>query len=303
MLSKIYDEILSFFPDNLNEIKNIKNEDVWEKAEEIRVRNGQAIIIKSLDNEIFLNNKLGTLEMIRLMESFCNNSIYAVQNEINSGYITLKGGHRVGISGMGVIENGKIKNIKYISSLNIRIAREVKDCSKNALRKILKNNFFENTLIISPPGVGKTTMLRDMIRNLSNGFENVKGENISLVDERMEIAAMYKGMPQNEVGIRTDVMCNLPKSLGIKMMIRSMAPKIIATDEIGSKEDFEAIKEASLMGVKLLFTMHGRDIEDISEEFIKSSIFKNIVVLTKKQKVGEILKIYKLEDKKYVINN
>ena len=106
-----------------------------------------------------------------------------------------------------------------------------------------------------------------MIKNLSNGFENIRGENISLVDERMEIAAMYKGTPQNEIGVRTDVMCNLPKSIGIKMMIRSMAPKIIATDEIGGKDDLEAIKEASFMGTKLLLTMHGKDIEDISKDF------------------------------------
>lgn len=142
-----------------------------------------------------------------------------------------------------------------------------------------------------------------MIRNLSNGFENIKGENISLVDERMEIAAMYKGVPQNEIGIRTDVMCNLPKAVGIKMMIRTMAPKIIATDEIGGKEDLEAIKEANFMGTKLLLTMHGKDIEDVSKDFLESNMFKNIIILTKKKHPGEIKKIYKLEDKNYVISS
>ena len=142
-----------------------------------------------------------------------------------------------------------------------------------------------------------------MIKNLSDGFENIRGENISLVDERMEIAAMYKGTPQNEIGVRTDVMCNLPKSIGIKMMIRSMAPKIIATDEIGGRDDLEAIKEASFMGTKLLLTMHGKDIEDISKDFLEGNMFKNIIILTKKQKPGEIKKIYKLEDKNYVISS
>ena len=142
-----------------------------------------------------------------------------------------------------------------------------------------------------------------MIKNLSNGFENIRGENISLVDERMEIAAMYKGTPQNEIGVRTYVMCNLPKSIGIKMMIRSMAPKIIATDEIGGRDDLEAIKEASFMGIKLLLTMHGKDIEDISKDFLEGNMFKNIIILTKKQKPGEIKKIYKLEDKNYVISS
>lgn len=114
---------------------------------------------------------------------------------------------------------------------------------------------------------------------------------------------MYKGTPQNEIGVRTDVMCNLPKSIGIKMMIRSMAPKIIATDEIGGKDDLEAIKEASFMGTKLLLTMHGKDIEDISKDFLEGNMFKNIIILTKKQKPGEIKKIYKLEDKNYVISS
>ena len=166
-----------------------------------------------------------------------------------------------------------------------------------------KVNKGEFTVIVGASGAGKTTILRDMIKNLSNGFENIRGENISLVDERMEIAAMYKGTPQNEIGVRTDVMCNLPKSIGIKMMIRSMAPKIIATDEIGGRDDLEAIKEASFMGTKLLLTMHGKDIEDISKDFLEGNMFKNIIILTKKQKPGEIKKIYKLEDKNYVISS
>lgn len=302
MFQKIYDEILSFFPDSVNEIRCLKNDLIWSKAEEIRIRIGQVISIKILNDEIFLNQKIKSEDMLRILESFCNNSIYAVQNEINSGYITLKGGHRVGISGTSICLENEIKNIKYISSLNIRVAREVKDCSKDILSLILSKNHFENTLIVSPPGCGKTTVLRDMIRNLSNGFKNIKGENISLVDERSEIAAMYKGIPQNDVGIRTDVMCNCSKYLGIKMMIRSMGPKIIATDEIGGFKDYEAVNDAIYSGVKLLLTTHGNDIEDVSNNFIDNKIFKNIVVLTKKDKPGEIKKIYRLEDKKYVLN-
>ena len=142
-----------------------------------------------------------------------------------------------------------------------------------------------------------------MIRNLSNGFSEFRGKNISLIDERSEIAAMYKGMPQNDVGIRTDVMCNLKKSVGIKMMIRSMGPQIIATDEIGGEEDFLSVTDAVYSGVKLLLTVHGNDIEDISKKFIENRVFKNIVILTKKNKPGEIKKIYTLEDNKYVVNS
>lgn len=142
-----------------------------------------------------------------------------------------------------------------------------------------------------------------MIRNLSNGFKNLKGKYISLVDERSEIAAMYKGAPQNDIGVRTDVMCNLKKSIGIKMMIRSMGPEIISTDEIGGENDFNAIKDAVYSGVKLLLTAHGNDIEDVPKNFINNYMFKNIVILTKKEKPGEIKKIYTLEDKEYVLNN
>ena len=142
-----------------------------------------------------------------------------------------------------------------------------------------------------------------MIRNLSNGFDKFRGKNISLVDERSEIAAMYKGEPQNDVGIRTDVMCNLSKSVGIKMMIRSMGPQIIATDEIGGEKDFNSVSDAIYSGVKLLLTAHGNDIDDISKEFINNNMFKNIVILTKKNRPGEVMKIYTLEDKKYVLNS
>ena len=301
-MSKIYEEILSFFPDNLKEIKNLDNDLIWNSAEEIRIRIGRTISIRLLNDEIFVCDNITSEDMIRIIENFCNNSIYSVQNEINNGYITLKGGHRVGLSGTSVFENNDIKNIKYISSLNIRIAREVKGCSENILKRILKNNKFENTLIVSPPGCGKTTILRDMIRNLSNGFNEFRGNNISLVDERSEIAAMYKGLPQNDIGIRTDVMCNCVKSVGIKMMIRSMGPQIIATDEIGGEKDFNSVNDAVYSGVKLLLTVHGNDIDDVHKIFINNYMFKNIVVLTKKNKPGEVKKIYTLEDKEYVLN-
>ena len=185
-------------------------------------------------------------EILQILEKLCNSSIYAYKNQICEGFITVKGGHRVGITGTAVVENEKVINLKYITSLNFRIAREVLNCSNKILGQIINKevNSIYTTLIVSPPGMGKTTILRDAIRRISNGVPeiNFKGKTCGVVDERGEIAAMYQGIPQNDVGIRTDVVENISKSKGMKMLIRSMAPEVIACDEIGSKDDVEAIR-------------------------------------------------------------
>lgn len=298
MINKIQNEIFYFFPDFLR--NNWLISEKINYIQEIRIRVGQPICIRGNNFEEFSTYKITPEDVIKILENFSNNSIYSVQNEINSGFLTIRGGHRVGLTGTCVFEDNKIKNIKYISSLNIRVAREVKDCSKKILSYIVDNKKFNNTLILSPPGCGKTTIIRDMIRQLSNGCELCYSYNIGLVDERSEIAAMYKGMPQNDVGKRTDVMNNCYKHIGMKMLIRSMGPQIIATDEIGGTNDEEAMFQAIYSGVKLLLTAHGEEIKDISPNIINSKVFKNIVILKNEDKPGELDKIYLLEGDKYV---
>lgn len=244
-----------------------QNEKIKEQIQEIRIRVGRPIILKLHNLDILIEYIVNQTEVLQILEKICENSIYAYKNQICNGYITIKGGHRIGITGSAVVENEKIINIKYITSLNFRIARQVLNCSNKIIGQVIdeKNQDIYNTLIVSPPGRGKTTILRDLIRNLSNGIDeiNFKGRTCGVVDERGEIAAMYKGVPQNDIGIRTDIIENISKAKGIKILIRTMAPEIIACDEIGSKEDVEAIQEAIISGVKGIFTMHGRTLKDV----------------------------------------
>lgn len=267
---KTIEEILIYFPNKLYQIfLNLfqENPKIIDELQEIRLRADRPIILKLREKDLILQYNIPQSELLRIMERLCENSIYAYKNQICEGFITVKGGHRVGLTGSCVIENGKITNVKYISSLNFRIAREVKNCSTRVLREVIdiENKTIYNSIIVAPPGKGKTTILRDIVRILSNGIEEIKfkGKTCGVVDERGEIAAMYKGVPQNDVGIRTDVIENVNKNKGIHMLIRTMAPEIIACDEIGSREDVEAIHYALYSGVKGIFTMHGKNIEDI----------------------------------------
>lgn len=256
------EEILKCFPNTTYCLlkKEFDNEEITKILQEIRIRVNRPIILKLRNQDIIIDHKVNQCEILQILEKLCNNSVYAYKEQICNGFITIKGGHRVGITGTAVVEKGKIINVKYINSLNFRIAREVLGCGDKILSQIVdkKNSTIYNTLIVSPPGKGKTTILRDIIRKISDGIEEIgfEGKTCGIIDERGEIAAMYKGIPQNDIGIRSDVIENVSKSNGINMLIRSMAPEIIACDEIGSKEDVQAIKKAFISGVKGIFTMH-----------------------------------------------
>ena len=295
-----YNDILRYFPDNIRVVleKEINNNLV---IEEIRIRNSKPIILKLNNSEKIINYIVQTEDVLKILQSICENSIYSYQNQICEGFITIKGGHRIGITGSAVIENNKVKNINYISNLNFRIARQIIGCSNNIIKEIInqEENTIYNTLIVSPPGAGKTTLLRDIIRNLSNGTEELTGKNIGVVDERGEIAAMYKGIPQNDLGIRTDIIENIKKSEGMKMLIRSMTPEIIVADEIGSKEDVQEINYAVCSGIKGIFTAHGNSLEDLKlnpaiAELIDKNIFERLLFLDKNNK-GKVNKMYALD--------
>ncbi len=294
------DEILRVLPSYIsNEIIKLN---CSQNITEIRLRTKCKVILICGKNEMVLNCIVTPKTILDILLNVSKNSIYAIQNDINNGFVVIRGGHRIGISGEVVYVDDKIKNIKNICSLNIRVARQIYGCADLVLPKIISGNTFLNTLIVSPPGCGKTTLIRDIIRQISNGIPslNFKGKNVALIDERGEIASVYEGIPSLDVGIRTDIMSNVNKASGMKMMIRSMAPDIIATDEIGKKEDIIAIKEAILSGVKVIFTMHGDSIKSILKnenikELLNLNIFSKIILLSNGKIPGIIEKVYDTE--------
>ena len=267
------EEILRILGKNIRRI--ITNADIdITKLSEIRLRSFMPLIIRYDGRDLFITPG-GKLDMHEkyayrvssedIKETFVflsDYSVYAFEEEMKCGYITIAGGHRVGIAGKAVISDGRIKNMRYISFINIRVAHECIGCAEHIMDYISPYGNVLNTLIVSAPGVGKTTLLRDIIRQLSSGSKNYPGKNVGVVDERSEICACYHGIPQNNVGIRTDVIDACPKAEGIMMLVRSMSPEIIAVDEIGTDRDMKAVLYSMTCGCKVIATIHGSGIED-----------------------------------------
>ncbi len=302
--------LIRTFGGNLKQIVEAMEENFLKETEEIRIRIGKPLFIFVKKKEYFVKLD-GTVshkeeeayfvesnDVRHTLEKASKYSMYAFSEEIKNGFLTIEGGHRIGIVGRAVVENGLVKTIQNISALNVRIAHEVKGCSDIVLQYVVKKGNFYNTLLISPPACGKTTLLRDMVRQLSNGKKGLfLGQTVGVVDERGEIAGCYKGIAQNDVGIRTDVLDCCPKAEGMLMLVRSMSPHIIAVDEIGRREDFVAIESIVNAGIQLICTVHGNSLEDIKQkeilgDMVKRGVFHTIIVLTGKQRAGEIETIY-----------
>lgn len=288
-------EIVQILPSRIREkIESLSTQDI-QFMEEIRIRIQRPLEVIIKGKPTYLNYIVTNEDGIHLLNQLSQHSIYTIEEELRRGYITIRGGHRVGLAGKVITEKGKVKVIRDVTSFNIRMARQ-KVGIANPLVSVLYKHHWLNTMIIGPPQTGKTTLLRDLARLISEGNQTISSSKVGIVDERSEIAGCVKGIPQHTFGTRVDVLDACPKAEGMMMMIRSMSPDVLIVDEIGRHEDSGAVMEAIHAGVRLMTTVHGFSFEDIKKrpilrELINLGVFERYIELSGKSGPGTILGI------------
>ena len=227
-----------------------------DSVSELRLRCGQKTRLCRLDGTELAGPVLDTAALHRIIRRLCGDSLYAFEEELKQGYFTAQGGMRVGVCGKISVRSGAIQSVSEVASLCIRIPREIRGCGVS-LAELLFGKGLSSALILSQPGMGKTTLLRDLIRIASES-----GWNVAVADERRELAACWEGIPQMDVGPRTDVMDNCPKAQALPMLIRACAPQLVAADEIGDAADAAALLDARRCGVAVFATAHAGSFAD-----------------------------------------
>lgn len=298
-------EILEMLPEDIEFMILQLNPQQQDQLEEVRLRMNKPIELVFHDHTEFSQQYVfNEKDAKEFLGKISQHSVYRMEEELRNGYITIRGGHRVGIAGKVTLSQGKVKAITHISSFNIRVAKEHKGTANNVMPFIYDRaaNKVLNTMIIGAPKTGKTTLLRDVVRLVSDGFDGRKGMRVSLIDERSEIAAPYEGVPQHDVGARTDVMADCPKAEGMMMMIRSMSPEVLVVDEIGDELDVRSIKEAVLAGVQVICSIHGYTLDEIRKRpsiqpLFQDQVFDRFVLLDYKREPGKVKQVYDQEFK------
>ncbi len=299
----IPERIISLFGLPLKEYLRSVPGQIQSRLEEIRLRVERPVVLRTHAGEWFLGEQgVSDREMQGyicqkrdiqvLINQVSGGALYSLEEELRSGFITIPGGHRLGFAGQAVLERGQLKTITHISAVNIRLARQVTGCAGPLLPYLLTNDTVlpHNTLIVSPPQCGKTTLLRDIIRHLSSGPGGVQ---VGVVDERSEIAGCYRGVPQLNLGPRVDVLDRCPKAQGMILLVRSMSPQVVATDEIGRQEDAAAVMEMRNAGVKVITTVHGSNLAEIRMRpqlapLISQQLFDRYIILSRSLGVGTV---------------
>lgn len=259
-----------------------------EAVEEIRLRVGKPPTLRTGRVEYLIGSEpVNQRQLDTVLELASQHSVHAVMDQLRNGYLSIEGGHRLGICGTAVTKEKEIYTLRQISSINIRIARAVQGVAELIMPKLLEQGQLQSTLVLAPPGLGKTTLLRDLIRSISDGI-GMEAMSVGLADERGEVAAMHNGEAQLNVGARTDVIQGCTKAQGLILLLRGMNPGVLAADEITAQEDVEALIQASGCGVCLLATAHGATLEDLQKRpvyqtLIRQRVFSRLVTISQSE--------------------
>ncbi|MGE5507997.1 MAG: stage III sporulation protein AA [Chitinophagales bacterium] len=315
-MSRTWEEVLPYLGDPVGRLLAALPEGCLARLEEVRLRSGRPLMVCYGGREGLVARSGGLcldLQAAYLVtpedcqaavQRLTRSSLYALEEELRNGYLTLPGGHRVGFVGRAVVEGGRLKALRHLSGLNLRLSREVKGAADAVLPHLVDGIRHElcSTLVLSPPQAGKTTLLRDLCRQVSEGRPalGLPGRKVVIVDERSELAGCYEGLPQCDVGPRTDVLDACPKAEGIALVLRAMSPEVIVTDELGRPEDVAAVTEAVRTGVAVVSSAHAAGLEEAARRpvlapLLAEGCFARVVTLSRRRGPGTVESVVRLD--------